>query len=93
MIINYKVKSIATSLFSRVLVMCFGIALFFFLGPTIFASIVNPRVWYDALIAIYFFLTAIFAIVFFFSRKMLYLLIILPALVYFPIALVWQWVY
>jgi len=89
--ITVILKSMTTSLVGRLLVLCFGIALFLFLGPTILASIINPRVWFDALIASYFFLAGIFAFVFFFSRKLIVLLAILPAVAYLLFVLLWQW--
>jgi len=67
--ITGNLKSVATSLAGRLLALCFGIALFLFLGPTILASFTNPMIWFDALIAAYFFVAGILAIVFFFSRK------------------------
>lgn len=67
--------------------MCLGIALLIFLGPAIFANVVNPPIWFGALIALYFLISGIFAIVYFFSKKVLYLLIVLPALAYFLVAL------
>jgi len=85
-----KLETIVTSLFIRVLVLCFGIALLIFLGPAIFANLVNPPAWYGTVIALYFLLNGILAIVFFFSRKVLHLLKIVPALAYLLIAVIWQ---
>jgi hypothetical protein len=82
---------VAASLAGRLLVLIFGITLFLFLGPTILASIINPAVWFDALIAAYLFVAGILTVVFFFSRKLVFLYIILPALGYFLIGLLWQW--
>jgi len=83
-----KLKIIATSLITRVLVMCFGIALLVFLAPFIFANIVNPPVWFGVLIAIYLLISGILAIIYFFSKKVIHLLIILPAFVYILIGLI-----
>jgi hypothetical protein len=88
--ITENLKYMATSLAGRLLILCFGIALLLFPGPAILASFINPRVWFDALIALYFFVTGILAIVFFFRRKLLPLFIILPAFGYFLFVLAWQ---
>lgn len=89
MAINNKLNSIVTNLFFRTIILCFGIALFIFFGIPIFASIINPQIWFDALIAIYLLLSAIFSIVYFFSKKLLHFMIILPALGYFLFSLIW----
>ena len=83
----------AISLPARILVLCYGIALFLFLGPSIIAMIINPMVWFDALIAIYFLIAGICAYIFFFSKKLLYLIILLPALSYILLGLLWLWLY
>lgn len=84
-----KLKLITVSLPIRAVTACVGLAMLIFLSPVIFASIINPRVWYDALIAVYFLLAGLFACVYFFSRNILHLLIFIPAAIYLLISLIW----
>jgi len=83
-----KLRLIVISLHFRLLITCLGLAMLLFLSPIIFASMINPRVWYDSLIAIYFLLSGLFACIYFFSRNIIHLLIFMPAVIYLLISLI-----
>jgi hypothetical protein len=84
-----KMRLIAISLPIRILISCVGLAMLIFLSPVIFANMINPRVWYDTLIAVYFLLAGLFACIYFFSRNIVHLLIFIPAAIYLLISLIW----
>jgi hypothetical protein len=87
--ITKKLRLIATGLPIRVLISCVGLAMLIFLSPVIFTSMINPRVWYDTFIAVYFLLAGLFACIYFFSRNIVHLLIFIPAAIYLLINLIW----
>jgi len=67
-----------------------GIVGFVFLGPIIFASLLNPGVWFNAVIGGYFLLACIVACIYFFVKRVALLLFILPGVAYLLISGLWS---
>ena len=87
---SQPLKSLATSLPIRTLSLCFGIVGLVFLGPIIFASLVNPGVWFNAIVGGYFLLACVFACLYFFVRRVGLLLFILPGIAYILVTGLWS---
>lgn len=85
--LTQKLEPLAVSFPVRVLCLVLGIAWLVPFGPTIVANLINPMVWYDAVIAAYFLVASIVSIIFFFSRRVFQLLLVAPALVYLLVGL------
>jgi uncharacterized membrane protein HdeD (DUF308 family) len=82
-----KLTSFAASLPFRLFVLAFGVALFIFFGVTVIANLINPMSWFDFAIAIYITIAGVFAFIYFFTKRLWNLLIVLPVAVYFGVAL------
>ena len=85
-----KLKVVAESLPTRLVVLVFGVFLFGMFGVTIIANLANPMSWIDFAITIYIAVAGVFAFIFFFTKRPWQLLVVLPVAIYFPVAfLVW----
>jgi hypothetical protein len=78
-----NVRAVAASLLCRLLVVAFGIALFWFLGFSLVIRVFNPPSWSWFLIHAYGLAAGVMAFVYFFSGKVGHLAFILPAVLLF----------
>jgi hypothetical protein len=83
-------RSLVTSLPVRALSLALGIVGFVFLGPIVFASLLNPGVWFNAVIGGYFLLACIVACIYFFVKRVALLLFILPGVAYLLVSGLWS---
>ena len=70
--------------------MAVGIVGLVLLGPIIFASLLNPGVWFSAVIGGYFLLACIAACLYFFVKRVALLIFILPGVVYVLASGLWS---
>lgn len=82
--------SLATSLAIRTLSLSLGIVGLVFLGPIIFASLLNPGVWFNTIIGGYFLLACIAACIYFFVKRIALLIFILPGVAYLLASGLWS---
>jgi len=80
-----KLNLVAASLPFRLFVVAFGVALFSYFGPTIIVNLINPMSMFDFGVTIYIAVAGAFSFVYFFTRRLRHLLIVLPAALYFGI--------
>jgi hypothetical protein len=84
-----QLRPFAVSLPVRTVCLLCGVAWLVLLVPDILVSLINPSVWYEAAIAAYFLVASVVACVFFFSKRVLLLVLALPAFVYALVSLLW----
>ena len=67
-----------------------GVVGLVFLGPIIFASLLNPGAWFNAIIGGYFLLACVVACAYFFAKRVWLLLFALPGIAYILVTGLWS---